>query len=264
MRGAYYNENDPKAAAWLRELVKGGHIADGDVDERSISDVRADEVRGYVQCHWFAGIGGWSRSLRLAGWSDDVPVWTGSAPCQPFSTSGRLKGTEDSRDLWPIFFRLISDCLPATIFGEQSERAITFGWLDRLCDDMESSNYAVGAAVLPSCSVGAVHERSRLWWVADSEYRGMEIGRGVAIAVKDSHGRERISGDVSSRVPVQATAVVDARTSSGSQDREAEPAPVLLADDVPVSMAFVRGYGNAIVPKVAAEFIAAYMESRLP
>jgi DNA (cytosine-5)-methyltransferase 1 len=38
---AYYNENDKFAAAWLRELIKAGLIADGEVDERSITDGRS-------------------------------------------------------------------------------------------------------------------------------------------------------------------------------------------------------------------------------
>ena len=56
---AYYNENDPKAAAWLRELIYEGHIADGVVDERSIEDLTPDDLKGYKQAHFFAGIGGW-------------------------------------------------------------------------------------------------------------------------------------------------------------------------------------------------------------
>lgn len=85
---AYYNEIDPFAAAWLRRLIARGLIAPGDVDTRSITDVRADDLVSYVQCHFFAGIGGWSLALRLAGWPDDRPVWTGSCPCQPFSGAG--------------------------------------------------------------------------------------------------------------------------------------------------------------------------------
>src|SRR5437016_2620427 len=127
MSGHYYNENDPSAAARLRQLIADKLIPAGDVDTRSIVEVQPDEVRHYTQCHWFAGIGGWPEALRLAGWPVDRPVWTGSAPCQPFSTNGRNKGTEDSRDLWPIFFRLIADCRPPTILGEQSSRAISFG-----------------------------------------------------------------------------------------------------------------------------------------
>ena len=86
---AYYNEIDPYAAAWLRNLIAAGLIAPGDVDERSISDVKPSELTGYTQCHFFAGIGVWSHALRSARWPDDRPVWTGSCPCQPFSAAGK-------------------------------------------------------------------------------------------------------------------------------------------------------------------------------
>ena len=119
---AYYNEHDPKAAAWLRELIKQGHIADGEVDERSIVDVKPEDLRGFVQCHFFAGIGVWSYALRQAGWSDDRPVWTGSCPCQSFSAAGKGAGFDDPRHLWPHFYRLISECHPPVVFGEQSSR----------------------------------------------------------------------------------------------------------------------------------------------
>src|SRR5688572_19163051 len=116
---AYYNENDPFAAAWLRELIARGLIAPGDVDERSILDVRASDIRSYVQCHFFAGIGGWSYALRLAGWDDTRPVWTGSCPCQPFSAAGKQQGEADERHLWPVFGALIRQRRPAVVFGEQ-------------------------------------------------------------------------------------------------------------------------------------------------
>jgi DNA (cytosine-5)-methyltransferase 1 len=84
----YYNEFDPYAAQWLRNLIEAGHIPQGEVDSRSIKDVKASDLSGFVQCHFFAGLGGWSRALRLAGWPKDRPVWTGSCPCQPFSAAG--------------------------------------------------------------------------------------------------------------------------------------------------------------------------------
>ena len=167
---AYYNEIDPYAVQWLRNLVAAGYIAPGDVDERSIVDVHPDDLLGYDQCHFFAGIGGWSIALRLAEWPDDQPVWTGSCPCQPFSAAGQQKGFDDTRHLWPEWFRLVKKCRPAIIFGEQVEAAIRQSWLDLVFADLEAEGYACGAAVLPACGVGAPHIRQRCWFVADDQH----------------------------------------------------------------------------------------------
>ena len=169
---AYYNEIDPYAAAWLRNLISKGLIADGEVDERSITEVKPEELRGFTQCHFFAGIGGWSRALRLSRWDDERPVWTGSCPCQPFSTAGKQKGKIDDRHLWPIWFNLIKECKPTVVFGEQVEAAIAHGWLDDVVNDLEAENYSVGSAVLPACSVGSPHRRNRLWFVGNAEHNG--------------------------------------------------------------------------------------------
>lgn len=169
----YYNEWDSFAAEWLKQLIKDGLIPDGEVDNRSIVDVEPGELKGFTQCHFFAGIGGWSRALQLAGWSSDRPVWTGSPPCQSFSTAGKQKGKDDERHLWPVFFNLIRECKPTAVFGEQVAAAIRHGWLDDLQDDFEAEGYASGAVVLPSGSIGAFHKRDRLFFtakrVADSD-----------------------------------------------------------------------------------------------
>ena len=165
---AYYNEFDPNAAAWLRQLIKQGLIADGDVDDRSIVDVRPEDIRGYEQCHFFAGIGGWSYALRLAGVSDSEPLWTASLPCQPFSTAGKQLGKSDERHLLPHFIELVRQCSPNRIFGEQVPGAIRHGWLDDLYTEMEQENYAVGACVLTAAGAGAYHIRQRLYWMANA------------------------------------------------------------------------------------------------
>lgn len=165
---AYYNEIDPYAAQWLRNLITAGLIAPGDVDTRSIEDVKPDDLKYYTQCHFFAGIGVWSHSLRQAGWPDDKPVWTGSCPCQPFSSAGKGKGFTDERHLWPAFFHLIEQRKPNVIFGEQVASKDGLAWLDLVQTDLEAAKYTVGALDLCAAGFGAPHIRQRLFWVADT------------------------------------------------------------------------------------------------
>lgn len=189
----YYNEIDPYAAQWLRNLISAGHIPPGDVDERSIVDVQPGDLVGYTQCHFFAGIGGWSYALRLAGWPDSRPVWTGSCPCQPFSAAGKQKGEADSRHLWPEFRRLIAECAPPVVFGEQVASALGRTWLAGVRADLEALGYAVGAADLCAASVGAPHIRQRLWWVAESNDE-RRVGRQNASGPSCENSAERVKG----------------------------------------------------------------------
>lgn len=189
---AYYNEIDPFAAQWLRNLIAAGHIARGEVDERSIEDVTPDDLRGFTQCHFFAGIGVWSHSLRLAGWPDDKPVWTGSCPCQPFSAAGKGDGFADERHLWPHFFHLISERRPQHVFGEQVASGYANTWFDLVQADMEGVGYAFGLVPFTSAGIGAPHIRERAYWVAHAsggrydrrtEAAGQEARTGAGIAI---------------------------------------------------------------------------------
>lgn len=168
----YYNENAPFAVTWLKNLSFAEYIAHGVVDDRSIVDVRAADLAAAVQCHFFAGIGGWSYALRLAGWPDDVPVWTGSCPCQPFSQAGGQRGFADERHLWPVWFNLIRECRPPVVFGEQVASPAGLAWLDAVQADLEGAGYAVAAADLCAASVGAPHIRQRLFFVAYTNRAG--------------------------------------------------------------------------------------------
>jgi len=279
---AYYNEFDKKTAAWLRELVKRNLIAPGDVDDRPIQEVKPDDIRHYRQVHFFAGIGGWSYALRLAGWPDDRPVWTGSCPCQPFSTAGKQKGAADERHLWPEMFRLVRECRPAIAFGEQVEGAVRHGWLDGVFGDLEGAGYACGAAVLGAHSVGAPHIRQRLYWLADangwdaSAERQQRSGEqrllkasGVAGGLGHADERGRQQGDAISTSGATTAGIAGPWSDytiltlrDGSRRRApVEPAFQPLATRLPARVVRLRGYGNAINPQDGAAFVMAYLES---
>lgn len=267
----YYNEWDKGAAAWLRELIKHGHIPFGVVDERSITEVKPEDLDGFTQCHFFAGIGGWPLALRLAGVPEDAPLWTGSPPCQPFSAAGKQLGQFDPRHLAPVFLDLISECRPPVIFGEQVAAAIAKSWMCDLQAHLEGEDYAVGFAVLPACSVGAPHKRERLFFGAhelaytDSERLQRERRD------SDSHGRE---GQNIRQAGLLNRAGIESESTNpnhgfwsdadwlGCRDgkfRPVEPGTFPLANGIPARVGRLRGYGNAIVPQVAAEFIKAFM-----
>ena len=164
----YYNEIDPFAAQWLKNLCEKNLITSGNIDERSIKEVKGEELNGVIRSHFFAGIGGWDLALAIAGWPKDRQVWTGSCPCQPFSVAGRGGGVNDERHLWPEFFRLISECRPYTIFGEQVAGKAGLSWLDGVFADLEGNGYTCGVSVIGAHSVGAPHMRKRIYWVANS------------------------------------------------------------------------------------------------
>jgi DNA (cytosine-5)-methyltransferase 1 len=286
---AYYNEIDTYAAEWLRNLIKSGHIADGTVDTRSIEDVRPDDLVGYDQCHFFAGIGGWSRALRLAEWPDDRPVWTGSCPCQPFSAAGKGGGFADERHLWPAWFHLISECRPGIIFGEQVASPDGLRWLELVHADLEAQGYAVGTFDLCAAGVGAPELRQRLWIVAQSSsercngqrlrlqpgesqqdrlearWRG-EAGR----LANGNHKRLEVDSQQPARKELEAAkrggavggfwSDAEWLEFTDGKARPVEPGTFPLADGIPNRVGRLRAYGNAIVPEVAAEVIGSFME----
>lgn len=252
MPRAYYNEIEPYAAQWLRNLIAEGHIAPGDVDERSIVDVQPNDLAGYTQCHFFAGLGGWSYALRLAGWPDDRPVWTGSCPCQPWSKAGRGRAHTDKRHLWPEFYRLIRECSAPVVFGEQVPVAIRRGWLDLVATDLEAAGYAFGTVRARASDIGAPIERQRIWFVAE------HIGAGVE--------RQLERGSTCTARPWGWSGEADLRSIANAPFQQGDrwPQPIVRRVDHGLSgcMGRLLAYGNAIVPQVAAEFIRAYLDCR--
>lgn len=290
----YYNEFDPFAADWLKELIKEGLIPEGVVDDRSIADVDPDDIREFKQCHFFAGIGGWSLALKLAGWPSDRPVWTGSPPCQPFSVAGKEQGKSDERHLWPTFFNLINQCKPSTVFGEQVASAIRHEWFDDLQADLEREGYAAGMVVLPACSVNAPHKRDRIIYVGHAISEGLEGHPGNGDSLNGQEWKEASKSGSATETSVpssslgnadynrceprgKASAPTGLRNSNDSASWDdcrriqtsdgkyrvvpAESSLFPLANGLPNRVGILRGAGNAIVPQVAAEVVKAYMET---
>ena len=192
----YYNEWDPFMAQWLRKLIEAGHLPPGDVDERDIREITPDDLKGYTQHHFFAGVGGWSEALFLAGWPADRPVWTGSCPCQPFSTAGKGLGEKDERHLWPVWFQLIRKCQPSTVFGEQVASKAGREWLSGVRTDLETVGYAVGAADLCAASVGSPQIRQRLWWMGIANGEGSQSRQQTAAPMGHGNPPVPTSNDV--------------------------------------------------------------------
>ena len=274
---AYYNDNDPFAAQWLRNLIACGLIAPGDVDDRSIKDVQPADLRGYAQVHLFAGIAGWSLALRTAGWPDDRPVWTGSCPCQPFSVAGKRAGFDDDRHLWPHMRELIRECGPNVVFGEQVAGASD--WLNLVRGDLEALGYAVGAIPMEAASAGADHFRDRYWFVADvpgerrhgggapaEPYRRPvveEHGSGPMVNPEgDGWGPRWTEAEFRRRGFTAPVANIGDRQyiecPDGKWRRIPGPGVRWLVNGLPSRVAMLRAFGNAIDPRPAAAFIQAY------
>jgi DNA (cytosine-5)-methyltransferase 1 len=297
----FYNENDEYTAQWLRNLIGRGLIPYGKVDERDIRDIKASDLEGYTQCHFFAGIAGWSRALELAGWPEDLEVWTGSCPCQPFSLAGKQKGVKDERHLWPVWYELIKKCRPTVCFGEQTTSPAGREWLSGVRADLEELGYVVGGADLCASSVNSPQIRQRLWWVAikgvansEASFRGRSSleantgrgfekigGSGIVNRMgyscgkggrwntrsvsgekeESSTSREEIGGKLNQFESTGFWGEFSIVRCADGKSRRIESGNEPLAYGVPARVGKLSAYGNAIVPQVAAEFIIAFREA---
>lgn len=353
----YYNEFHAATVRWIEQLIAGGYAPKGKVDGRSILDVTAADLIGYRQAHFFAGILGWCEALRLVDWPEEVEIWTGSPPCQPFSRAGKKKAKNDDRHLAPAWLDLVTERRPTIIAGEQVEDAIACGWIDDLQIHLEREGYAVAFIVLPACSVGAPHARKRLFFCAyrldisdaDRQRLAAAARKFYRVAIADGHqhrgekpgsygeeksaagcnganvhvtgesggtnnavlrsvahgsgdgrqgrvqrrprkewqtvGRSAGCGSAANNVGYAAGERCEGQQAAGASRvtypdplagfwsgadwtlcrdgklRAVKPGIQPLADGIPGRVAALRGYGNAIVPQVAAEFLAAFMDT---
>ena len=156
-----------------------------------------------LQCHWpEVPVLGDIKNVQRCDLPDPNPdVIVGGFPCQPFSHAGKQRAQDDPRHLWPEMFRLIRECRPTWVIGENVAGIIKLG-LDEVLSDLESEGYATRTFNIPACAVGAPHIRQRLWIIAhadspgepDGDTRQGQLGFGVADTEREGDGRGRLSG----------------------------------------------------------------------
>jgi len=102
-------------------------------------------------------------------WRSDDIVLVGGFPCQPYSLAGKRKGKDDSRHLWPEMLRIIREIQPTWVVGENVYGLVNWNEglvFEEVSADLENEGYEVQPYILPAVSVGAVHRRDRVWFVA--------------------------------------------------------------------------------------------------
>ena len=243
---AYYNDSHPYAVAWLRALIREGLLPAGDVDDRDIRDVCLSDLRGYRQCHFFAGMGGWPLILEQMGWPENRQIWTGSCPCQSISSAGQRNGSEDKRHLWPEFFRLIEAFRPRVVIGEQVSGGLGAEWLAAVFMDLEEADYAIAGADLPAATAGAPHIRQRLWFGASAG----DATAGWPIRPKGWITQSQGMWDRAIKVPC-----TDGKT------RRIREGLVPLALPSQMRLEQLKAIGNAVVPSVGGLFLRAWLSA---
>ena len=230
-------------------------------------------VNGERRCKWCGG-----REPGFIDGPNSVIEWFGCVGC----------GWYDTRHLWPEFLRLIKVCRPAVVFGEQVSSPLGRQWNAGVYADLEAIGYRVPCDEqgnyelydLPAAGVGAPHIRQRLFWVgvahgsrsqsrsqaaaatrhgSTAEPAGWHDCRIVACRDLDKQGRNKLR-----RVPSPESSVFP--LAHGLPRKLGPPLAELGQVGLRAARANrvgrLRGYGNAIVPTLAAEFIRSYMEAR--
>ncbi len=124
-------------------------------------------------------------------WRDTTRVVVcGGFPCQPWSAAGKRLGKEDARHLWPEMLRVIQECRPDAVVGENVSGIVSWNGglvFEEVQADLEAQGFEVQAVVVPACAVGAPHRRDRVWFVANAT--GIRTGRKRENEELDRSGR---------------------------------------------------------------------------
>lgn len=230
----------------------------------------------------FAGIGGFSLAAHWLGWEtiafvekdefcqkvlrknfNGVPIYDdirefngkqfagtvdvicGGFPCQDISIAGKQAGLEGKRSgLWFEMLRIVEEVRPSYCVIENVAQFVRLG-LDDVLDGMESANYASQPFIIPACSLGAWHQRERVWVVShDMLSRRVRNGR------SGRTGR-RFTGET------ETTGYGWSRASQRNVLWDTEPAMGRVVYGIPDQSHRINRLGNAIVPQIAYEIFKA-------
>lgn len=240
------------------------------------------------------------QEFDATGYAGRIDILSGGFPCQPYSTAGKRKGKDDDRHLWPEMLRIIRECEPTYVVGENVRGLVSWNGgmvFDEVCADLEAEGYAVQPFVLPAAGVGAPHRRDRVWFVAYSHDKGRSHGHRQVQSpngeVRQRHDRPKFS-DANCRAVADADSVrLEHSKESGEMGRifkenrrHSQAAKTTCWQKFPTVAAVcggndglpkkldgitfskwrresIKAYGNAIVPQVALQIFQAIEQYEL-
>lgn len=172
----------------------------------------------------------------LSSYAGEADIVVGGFPCQPFSQAGRKLAARDPRHLWPQMLRVIKECRPAWVIGENVIGLTRLG-LDAVLSDLAGAGYSTRVFDIPAVAVGAPHRRSRLWIIAHANGTRSQ-GCGTPRGTREGRW---------------ATQGARGQSASGCDWWDSEPGMGRVAHGVPGRMERLRALGNAVVPQIVAE-----------
>ena len=189
------------------------------------------------------------RNVKGSNYKADVI--TGGFPCQPFSGAGKRKGTDDDRYLWDETIRVVRECKPRWFIGENVEGIINIQdgmVLKKVCDDLEKEGFEVQCLIIPASSIGAFHQRKRVWIIAYSKHNGLYRKKGNETIKSLNQSEEWIFiRDNWKKNKSEFLRINDGLSSKLDKDRTNR----------------IKSLGNSIVPFIARELGLAIMKAEL-
>jgi len=210
-----------------------------------------------------------------------IDIVTGGYPCQPFSIAGSQRGEKDKRHLWPDMFRIVKECKPTWVIGENVSGHIKLG-LDTVLQDLESEGYSVRAFSISASSVGANHQRERVWIIAHSNMENTRqhgrriestwdtesIGPRTSEETERSPNSDKVNGSSERASLVGESSYTNSQGLQGRRSEqqlreneterptswdswwESEPSVGRVANGIPHRVDRLKGLGNSLVPAI--------------